>query len=816
MLHLTRNSVVIAYAVGIALAAAMVICHWFGVILVDNRLPYLFCLTFTTITAFVAGRGPALIVIGVGTINAILVLEPRFDFSIAQPGDRSALVFFTIATFCLLIGADKTRALYFRSRDNQELTRTAQAALRQRVADLEQLSGLSTKLALDISLQQRLQLILDVSVALHGASKGILSRFDPLSNRLSVVAIKGFNAGSFAQLTNLRAGEGACGLACGEGRRVTVFDVTHESEWEKFADLYRAEKIRGMHSTPIINQGGEILGVLSMHVTDPHLPSDREIQLADVCAQIAASYIERDRAQNMVRERDERFRSVLDASAVPFCIFSPIFEGEIPGDYQFTYVNTSAAHMLKRPVRGLLNAQVSQVAPALWSSAELRELLSKATMTQKIQRADIQISSRGLRWYNIVASSLESGVAVWFADITASKEREQQLRDSDRRKDEFLAALAHELRNPLAPIRQAAMIAQRSAPLDGDLRWSTEVIERQVQRMSMMLDDLIDVSRATRGMLRLNKSEADFASIISTAIETAQPIIDARWHQLDVEMPETPLRVLVDPLRLSQVISNLLHNAAQYTNIRGQIRLISYVTEKEIVIEVRDNGIGIEPNEFEAIFGLFSQGTTKRAQTGDEGLGIGLALSKAFIELHNGSITAYSEGAGQGSCFTLTLPRSVIVDTPTTADKTPPIDEMAPRRIVVADDNVDAAQSLALLLRLEGHHVDIAHDGKAALDLIENTVPDVAILDIGMPELDGYQVVENVRMKMSSSEIMLIASSGWGQQKNKDRAAEAGFDYHLTKPLEYSELRKIIASSSRVVWRQDQIPNDDENVPQTR
>ena len=421
-----------------------------------------------------------------------------------------------------------------------------------------------------------------------------------------------------------------------------------------------------------------------------------------------------------------------------------------------------------------------------------------------------------MRWYNIVASSLESGVAVWVADITASKEREQQLRDSDRRKDEFLAALAHELRNPLAPIRQAAMIAQRSAPLDGDLRWSTEVIERQVQRMSMMLDDLIDVSRATRGMLRLNKSEADFASIISTAIETAQPIIDARWHQLDVEMPETPLRVLVDPLRLSQVISNLLHNAARYTNIRGQIRLISYVTEKEIVIEVRDNGIGIEPNEFETIFGLFSQGTTKRAQTGDEGLGIGLALSKAFIELHNGSITAYSEGAGQGSCFTLTLPRSVIVDTPTTADKTPPIDEMAPRRIVVADDNVDAAQSLALLLRLEGHHVDIAHDGKAALDLIENTVPDVAILDIGMPELDGYQVVENVRMKMSSSEIMLIASSGWGQQKNKDRAAEAGFDYHLTKPLEYSELRKIIASSSRVVWRQDQIPNDDENVPQTR
>jgi hypothetical protein len=254
MLHLTRNSVVIAYAVGIALAAAMVMCHWFGVILVDNRLPYLFCLTFTTITAFVAGRGPALIVIGVGTINAILVLEPRFDFFIAQPGDRYALIFFTIATFCLLIGADKTRALYFRSRDHQELTRIAQAALRQRVADLEQLSGLSTKLALDISLQQRLQLILDVSVALHGASKGILSRFDPLSNRLSVVAIKGFNAGSFAQLTNLRAGEGACGLACGEGRRVTVFDVTHESEWEKFADLYRAEKIRGMHSTPIINQ----------------------------------------------------------------------------------------------------------------------------------------------------------------------------------------------------------------------------------------------------------------------------------------------------------------------------------------------------------------------------------------------------------------------------------------------------------------------------------------------------------------------------------------------------------------------------------
>jgi len=380
-------------------------------------------------------------------------------------------------------------------------------------------------------------------------------------------------------------------------------------------------------------------------------------------------------------------------------------------------------------------------------------------------------------------------------DITKQKEAEAALRLIDQRKDEFLATLAHELRNPLAPIRHAAMISNAANATDEQKRWSQEIISRQVRHMSSLLDDLLDISRITRGTPELRMQKTSLASIVSSAIETARPLIDEKQHRLLVEMADDLVEFAADPLRLSQVLSNLLTNAAKYTDPRGTIRVRAFADAQTVTISVTDTGVGLSKDSLNAVFAMFSQ--VKSTQDRSEGgLGIGLALARALVQLHGGTIEARSEGIGRGSEFILQIPRRSLIAAeaaqPEQSVHTPP----ARRRVLIADDNRDAAMSLAMLLELEGHEVTVVHDGRQALQSIESLNPDVAMLDIGMPEIDGYEVARSVRQRTSGRGLMLIAVTGWGQEADRARAMDAGFDLHFTKPVEPETLIKLLRAGT--------------------
>jgi signal transduction histidine kinase len=395
---------------------------------------------------------------------------------------------------------------------------------------------------------------------------------------------------------------------------------------------------------------------------------------------------------------------------------------------------------------------------------------------------------------------LEARVAERTAELEDSTAKQieltEQLREADRRKDEFLAFLAHELRNPLAPIVNAASILRLKVADDPDLNWCREVIERQSRQLTRLVDDLLDVSRITRGKITLRSEPVDVATVVAAAVETCRPTIDAHRHELTVKLPDRPLILQGDPARLTQIIANLLSNGARYQDDGGRIELIVEPGGTDAVFTVRDDGIGIAPDVLPSVFDLFSQAGRSQKRTND-GLGIGLALVKKLTELHGGTIEARSEGQGKGSQFVVRIPRRT---SPVAADR-PEAEAAAarfgavPLRILVVDDNRDAAGSLAELLRLGGHQVTVAHDGPQALELALADQPEIVFLDIGLPEMDGYEVCRQARA-LGLSDVRIIAMSGYGQLQDRQRSKAAGFDAHSVKPVELDELAKLLADHS--------------------
>jgi signal transduction histidine kinase/CheY-like chemotaxis protein len=376
----------------------------------------------------------------------------------------------------------------------------------------------------------------------------------------------------------------------------------------------------------------------------------------------------------------------------------------------------------------------------------------------------------------------------------ASRERaEAALREIDQRKDEFLATLAHELRNPLAPIRQATLISVSENATPEQKRWSHEVITRQVHHMSVLLDDLLDISRITRGTLELRTEMTDINAVVDAAVETSRPIIEAKHHELLIDLPPARVTFAADPMRLAQVLSNLLTNAAKYTDARGTIRLRATADATAVTISVTDTGIGLSPDALSAVFTMFSQVQSSRNRS-EGGLGIGLALSKGLIHLHGGEIEAHSAGPGRGSEFVVRIPRRNVASPAPQNNEAAAAKPAHTRRVLIADDNRDAAESLAMLLQMHGHTVTLAHDGRQALAAIETSRPDVALLDIGMPHLDGYEVARRVRGDTRCRQVLLIAVTGWGQEQDKTRAMAAGFDLHFTKPVEPQRLIELLGA----------------------
>jgi len=423
----------------------------------------------------------------------------------------------------------------------------------------------------------------------------------------------------------------------------------------------------------------------------------------------------------------------------------------------------------------------------------------------------------GYRWFLGRAYPVrnEQGQIVrWFGtctDIDETKRAEQAsrfladentrlvaaLKESDRRKDEFLAMLAHELRNPLAPIRNGVQIFRAKAPPVPELQWATEVIDRQVHQMTRLIDDLLDLSRITLGKIDLRKERVELATVVSSAVEASRPLIEKWGHELSVTIPPQPIPLEADLTRLSQVLMNLLNNSAKYMDRAGHIWVIAEREDGDVLIRVRDTGIGIPAEMLPRIFDMFTQ-VDRSLERSEGGLGIGLTLVRQLVEMHGGTVEAHSEGPGQGSEFVVRLPIAATdgdLESGQAAGGAEKAVAPATRRILVVDDNRDAAESLGMLLSMMGNEIHTVHDGLEAVKAVAAFRPDVVLLDIGMPKLNGYEAARRIRQQPEGAGVVLIALTGWGQEDDRRRSREAGFDHHLTKPVEFADLQKLLAET---------------------
>jgi signal transduction histidine kinase len=377
----------------------------------------------------------------------------------------------------------------------------------------------------------------------------------------------------------------------------------------------------------------------------------------------------------------------------------------------------------------------------------------------------------------------------------AAEETTRRLQDEAQRKDEFLAMLSHELRNPLAPIRNAVEVIRRVGPGEPMLAMARDIIDRQAAQLARLVDELLDVSRISQGKIALRKESVELGRIVAQSVETARPLIDARGQKLVLDMPPGQVWLSADPARLAQVLANLLHNASKYTPEGGRIDLSIGATEGEAKILVRDNGSGIDPQLLPHVFDLFVQGE-RSLDRSQGGLGVGLTLVKRLVEMHGGLVEAASAGLGKGALFKVTLPciSGVRSEAARTASHAPASDdiEIYGRRVLVVDDNVDAAESTAAFLRLEGHEVKTVTDGTQALASLKVFDPHVIVLDIGLPGLDGFEVARRLRARGDTSHALLIAVTGYGQREDRVRASEAGFDYYFVKPTDPREIHGAI------------------------
>ena len=480
----------------------------------------------------------------------------------------------------------------------------------------------------------------------------------------------------------------------------------------------------------------------------------------------------------------------------------------------------------------ILRSKVSVLVELYCKRRELKEAnRTLAEVNEQLAEANTNLQAEKTRELEVLNSTLSQANAELASanrslqtEIAERARVELALKEADRHKDEFLAMLAHELRNPLAPIYNAVQLMRRKPLEDPQLAWSRDVIERQIAHLSRLVDDLLDVSRITRGKINLAKESLEVNSLIERAVETTHPLITERSHDLVVEVPDEPLKVLGDPTRLTQALGNVLSNAAKYTERGGRIAILVRRDGAEVAIRVSDTGEGIPADLLPVIFNLFTQldRTSGHAQGG---LGIGLALVRRLVEMHGGSVTAHSEGVGKGSEFVIRLPvhndaearpNSIAVELPPVSaaaaallsGEVPVLNgfqsvhvdrpsaegdrDRVKRRILLADDNSDALESLATLLELGGHEVITASNGALALECAERHRPEVVLLDIGMPILDGYEVARRIRVQPWGRSITLVALTGWGQDSDRRRSREAGFDSHLVKPLDMDKLTDLL------------------------
>jgi PAS domain S-box-containing protein len=491
---------------------------------------------------------------------------------------------------------------------------------------------------------------------------------------------------------------------------------------------------------------------------------------------------------------EEKYRNLFNEMDEGFCIVQVIFDEKgAPVDYRFIETNPMFEH--QTGLKSVTGKTVRELLPDIetfWI-----ETYGRIALTGQSQRFVDHAPSMG-RWFDVNAFRIGSPgmrqVAILFRDFTERKRIEQELQEAAARKDDFLAMLAHELRNPLAPISAGAEFLQLVKLNDSQVRETSEIISRQASHMANLIDDLLDVSRVTRGLVELHTAPLEIGQVIADAVEQVNPLIRSRRHHLSLHLPSDTAMVAGDAKRLVQIVANLLNNSAKYTPESGNIALKAEVQDAHVLLEVTDDGIGMEPELVKRVFDLFAQ-AERSSDRSSGGLGLGLALVKSLVELHGGTVTAASAGAGKGSKFTVRLPRlhessaGFAEPEPATGLQSAP----APLKILVVDDNADAAAVLSMLLEVAGHHVLVEDGASQAMERARLESPDVCLLDIGLPDMDGNELAKRLRAQPGTARSVLIAVTGYGQEEDRKATLAAGFDHHLVKPVDVKKLASILS-----------------------
>ncbi len=680
--------------------------------------------------------------------------------------------------------------------------KASEAALREEARVNETLYRIGKSLAAELDPQKVVQTVTDEATALTGARYGAFF-YNALNDRgesYLLYTLAGAPREAFAKFPVPRNTELFEPTFRGLGV-VRLDDVTRDPRYGKNPPYHGMPEghlpVRSYLAAPVVSRSGDVLGGLFFGHPEVGVFTGRHERLVVGVAAQAAVALDNARLYGQVQESEQRFRQLAEN-------IREVFWMSDPAKSEILYVSPAYEEVWGRPCVSLYRDPLSffeAIHPddrehVRVASLERQRRGEPSDVEYRVVRPDGSFRWVRDRGFPIRDASGRAYRAVGIAeDVTERRRAADALREADRRKDEFLAMLAHELRNPLAPIRNALHLLKLPGADARVGERARGIMERQVEHMVRLVDDLLDVSRIMRDKIDLRREPIDLATVVARAVETAQPALDAEGHELTVSLPAEPLRLDGDLVRLAQVVSNLLHNAAKYTERGGKIALAAERRGDEAVLRVRDNGIGVSPELLPRIFDMFVQ-AERRTRDARGGLGIGLTLVRRLVEMHGGSIEARSDGPGTGSEFVVRLPLlpgAATGDRPPVPAAGPPAGKPAPRRVLVADDNPDAADSLAMMLRLQGHDVRVAYGGRAALEQARSEAPDVALLDLGMPVLDGYELAKQFREDPCLRQVLLVAVTGWGQTEDRRRTQEAGFHHHLVKPVEAEALEKVLA-----------------------
>jgi PAS domain S-box-containing protein len=652
-----------------------------------------------------------------------------------------------------------------------------------------------------------------------------------------------------------RKGIGLPGRVWGDGGVVWIEEVSDDANFPR-ADLAREAGLRSAFACPI-TLAGEVQGVMEFFSDAIRRPDPDLLAMMSAVGSQIGMFLERRRAEEALRWSEERKTELLkttrflaDASAALAEVtdtrttLQRVASLAVPFFADYCAVDLcDAAGGLDRlalthaePAKAVLARELCRRWPARasdpygvmrvlrtgetdWAPVVSDAILGVTARDDQHWRFMRRLGPRSyictpMRWRGTILGVLtfvtaESGRTYDATDVTAAEDLARRavvaienarlletLQESNRRKDEFLATMAHELRNPLAPIRNGVQILRDRGDSETDRAWAINVIDRQARQMTRLVDDLLDVSRLTRGKVALRREPVALADVLHGALEAVRPLLEEREHSLSLRIPDAAIPLDADPTRLAQIFLNLLNNAARYTPPRGRIELTVERSESCAMVSVKDNGIGISTDLLPRVFEPFAQADASLERS-DGGLGIGLTLVERLVALHGGTVEARSEGVGQGSTFVVRMPIAPEVEMSLTQAAPAARNAFAARRILIVDDNRDAADSLGMLLKMLGNQVRTARDGLEAVGAAEEFHPDVVLLDIGLPKLNGYEAARRIRAQRGGDGMLLVAMTGWGQPEDRRRSREAGFDHHMTKPVEFNDVKELLARAAR-------------------